>query len=127
MGYMIIHDPNRKPKPSFPSSSPPTWSRESTDEKAILAVLRGATLRNLGRWDAAKAALKTGVLSVDRAEMKGGLKDDWTGPAAHYEMGVVCWMQRAEAVKAGDVRGEERWWYEQLLRKDGIVSPDERF
>ncbi len=91
------------------SSSNPTWSRESTDEKAILAVLRGATLRNLGRWDAAKAALKTGVLSVDRAEMKGGLKDDWTGPAAHYEMGVVCWMQRAEAVKAGDVRGEERW------------------
>ncbi len=94
---------------TWSESSNPTWSREGADEKAILAVLRGATLRNLGRWDDAKAAHKAGVLSVDKAEYKGGFKDDWTGPAAYYEMGVVCWMQRAEASKAGNAKEEERW------------------
>lgn len=85
------------------SESPmnPTWAREGADEKAILSVLRGATFRNLTRWDDARAVLRAGVLGVDKAELKGGLKDDWTAPAAHYEMGVNCWMQRGEAAKDG--------------------------
>lgn len=91
------------------SSANPYWSRESADEKAIFAVLRGATLRNLGRWDDAKTAHKSGVLNVDKAELKGGFKDDWTAPAAHYEMGVICWMQRGEAAKVGDAKDEEKW------------------
>lgn len=77
----------------------PTWAREGPDEHAILAVLRGATLRNLHRWDEAKATLKTGVLDLDRAELKGGLKDDWTAPAAYYERGVISWMQRVEVAE----------------------------
>ena len=83
------------------SSHNPTWSREGPDEQAILALLRGATLRNLSRWDDAKAAHTSGILNVDKAELKGGLKDDWTAPAAHYEMGVICWMQRGEAARKG--------------------------
>ena len=98
---------------SSPSSNP-TWTREGPDEKAILAVLRGATLRNLGRWDDARSAHQNGVLNVDKAELKGGLKDDWTAPAAHYEMGVICWMQRGEAVKAEKLSGEEE---EKMVRE----------
>lgn len=95
------------------SSSNPTWCRESADEKAILAVLRGATLRNLGRWDDAKAALTANILEVDKAELKGGLRDDWTAPVAHYEMGVVCWMQRGEVARAGGNRAEEERWVKE--------------
>lgn len=78
------------------TTSNPTWAREGPDEHAILAVLRGATLRNLHRWDEAKTTIKAGVFNVDQAELKGGLKDDWTAPAAHYERGVISWMQRVE-------------------------------
>lgn len=74
----------------------PTWSRESHDEHAILSLLRGGTLRNLGQWDQATDALQNGVLSIDKAELKGGFKDDWTAPAAHYEMGVICWMRKKD-------------------------------
>ena len=88
----------------------PTWNREGHEEKAILAVLRSATLRNLTRWDEAKKILRTEVLSVGPAELKGGLKDDWMAPAAHYEMGVNCWMQRGEAAKnASGSAVEEKW------------------
>ena len=86
---------------TWSDTSNPTWNREGHEEKAILAVLRSATLRNLTRWDEAKKILRTEVLSVDPAELKGGLKDDWMAPAAHYEMGVNCWMQRGEAAKNG--------------------------
>lgn len=85
----------------------PTWSRESHDEHAILSLLRGGTLRNLGQWDGATDALQNGVLSIDKAELKGGFKDDWTAPAAHYEMGVICWMRKS------DQRSEEAYWVKQ--------------
>ncbi|KAL8823000.1 MAG: hypothetical protein Q9191_006274 [Dirinaria sp. TL-2023a] len=74
----------------------PLWVREGPDERAILALLRGTVLRNQHRWDEARKTLKAGVLDVDRAELKGGLKDDYTAPAAHYEMGVINWMQRLD-------------------------------
>lgn len=62
---------------SWSDYSNPNWSREGADEHAILSALRGATYRNLARWDEAKEVLRSGVLGVDRAELKGGLKDDW--------------------------------------------------
>ena len=76
------------------STRNPLWAREGPDERAILALLRAAVLRNLHRWEEARRSLKIGVLDVDRAELKGGLRDDYTAPAAHYEMGVINWMQR---------------------------------
>ena len=78
------------------NSSNQTWNREGADEHAILAVLRAATLRTLRRWDEAVSTLQAGIISVDKNELKGGFKDDWTAPAGHYEMGVVCWMRRHE-------------------------------
>ncbi|KAL8667405.1 MAG: hypothetical protein Q9202_000621 [Teloschistes flavicans] len=80
------------------------WQKEEKDEHAVLAVLRGATLQNLGRWDTATKVLKEGVLGIDKTELKGGLRDDWTMPCAHYEMGVISWMRRKEGGK-----GEEDW------------------
>jgi hypothetical protein len=95
---------------TWSETSNPTWSREGHEEKAILAVLRSATLRNLDRWDEAKEILRAEVLNVDPVELKGGLKDDWMAPAAHYEMGVNCWMQRGEAARAGaEFAVEEKW------------------
>lgn len=79
----------------------PSWTMEGPDERAILAVLRAAIYRNMHRWDEARNLLKNGVLSVDKAEVKGGLKDDWTPPAAHYEMGATSWLQRVELAQGG--------------------------
>jgi len=93
------------------SASNPIWSREGPDERAILAVLRAAVLRNLHRWDEARNALKAGVLSVDKVELKGGLKDDWTAPAAHYEMGAINWMQRVQIAQGGKDSLEEQEKY----------------
>ena len=91
------------------TSSNPHWSREGADEKAILSLLRGTTLRNLRRYEESKTTLRSGVLSFDKNDLKGGLRDDWTAPAAHYEMGVNCWMQRGEARRAGKEAEVRKW------------------
>ncbi|KAL8733724.1 MAG: hypothetical protein Q9166_001917 [cf. Caloplaca sp. 2 TL-2023] len=82
-----------------------TWAKEEADEKAVLAVLRGATLRSLGRYDDAATVLSEGVLEVPPTELKGGLRDDWTGPCAHYEVGVGAWMRRKESAGEGGGNG----------------------
>lgn len=87
----------------------PHWKREGPDEKALLSVLHGTTLRNLQRFEEAKTTLRSGVLSYDKNELKGGLKDDWTAPAAHYEMGVNFWMQRGEARRGGKEAEVKKW------------------
>lgn len=79
-----------------------TWVREEKDEKAVLALLRAVTLRNLEKWDEAVVVLKEGVLAMEKGELKGGLRDDWTAPCAHYEMGVGCWTRRKEGGKKED-------------------------
>ena len=94
---------------SWSETSNPQWIREGPDEKAILSVLRGTTLRNMERYDEAKKVLRSGVLSYDKNELKGGSKDDWTAPAANYEMGVNCWMQRGEARREGKEADVKKW------------------
>ena len=103
-----------------PTSNNQTWKSEGADEHAILAVLRAATLRNMRSWDEASSILQANVISVDKSELKGGHKDDWTAPAAHYEMGVICWMRRREGGKEG--KSEEEYvreceqWIEKAAR-----------
>ena len=94
---------------AWSEKSNPHWKHEGPDEKALLAVLYGATLRNLRRYEEAKKCLRSGVLSYDKNELKGGLKDDWTAPAANYEMGVNCWMQRGEARREGNEAEVKKW------------------
>lgn len=82
------------------------WAKEEADEKAVLAVLRAATLRNLQRWDEAATILQENVLAIPNAELKGGLRDDWTAPCARYEMGAGAWMRRKEG---GGGKEEVEW------------------
>lgn len=89
------------------TSHNPIWTQESSDEHAILSVLRSVILRNLGQWDQATNALTQGVLSIDKAELKGGHRDDWTAPAAHYEMGVICWMRRRDETGVNENNAKE--------------------
>ncbi|PGH14180.1 hypothetical protein AJ80_06049 [Polytolypa hystricis UAMH7299] len=71
-----------------------TWQREGTDERAILALLRAAVFRSLGRYDQAKEVLRSQILAHDKSVFKGQHKDDWTCPTAHYEMAANLWMER---------------------------------
>ena len=111
---------------SWSETSNPQWKREGSDEKAILSILHGTTLRNLQRYDEAKKSLQSGVLSYDKSELKGGLKDDWTAPVAHYEMGVNCWMQRAEARKEGK-EAEVKQWVKECESVSSLPSPKSKF
>lgn len=79
----------------------PTWPKESLDEQAIVAVLRSAIYRQLGECEKARDLLKREVVCHDRAEFKGGLKDDWTAPTAHYEIGACLWAEREGLDGAG--------------------------
>lgn len=98
------------------AASNPHWRREALDEHAILAVLRAAVLRNLKRFDEAKAVLRADVLVHDRAAFKGGLKDDWTSPVAHYEMGAICWMERDGGVGDEEKVRECAEWLEKVAK-----------
>ncbi|KAI4156302.1 MAG: hypothetical protein LQ340_000392 [Diploschistes diacapsis] len=71
-----------------------TWSKESLDEHAILAVLRATIFRSLGHQQKAMNHLRSEILSHDKLQFKGGFKDDWTCPAAHYEMAANLWALR---------------------------------
>jgi hypothetical protein len=78
------------------SESNPRWKNESLDEKAILALLRSAVLRNQRKHGEAKALLRTEILCHEPSTFKGLNRDDWTAPTAHYEMAVNLWMERHE-------------------------------
>lgn len=75
------------------SAANPYWEREGPDERAILTVLRAATLRNMGKTAEAKALLEKDVLSVDKALLKGTLRDNWMAPCARYEMAANLWRE----------------------------------
>ena len=70
------------------------WVEEDPDEVAALNLLRAVVLRNLRQHEKAKALLKDKLLGVDYRAMKGPNREEWIGPAAHYEMAVNCWQQR---------------------------------
>ena len=96
----------------------PNWFREGLDERAILAVLRAATYRNMERYEEAKTLLRKEVLSHDKALFKGHLKDDWTCVTAHYEMGANLWLQRKGVGEKEAVR-EALEWLEKAARWEG--------
>ncbi|KAM0321576.1 hypothetical protein ACHAQA_010066 [Verticillium albo-atrum] len=67
--------------------------RETPDEVAVRAVTLACVLRTLGKLDEARVLLKTDALSQDRTLIKGPLMDDYALPAAHYELGVIAWLE----------------------------------
>jgi hypothetical protein len=96
------------------SSANSHWSREEgVDERGILALLRGAVLRCLGRTEEARDVLRREILEVDRASFKGHLRDSWTAPCARYEMAACLWR---EVEVEGEGRPEGR---PEVLRECG--------
>jgi hypothetical protein len=81
------------------SESNPHWEKEDLDEKALLALLRSAVLRNQRKHHEAKALLRTEILCHEPAAFKGMNRDDWTAPTAHYEMATNLWMERHAYVR----------------------------
>ena len=77
----------------------PRWDHEPLEEKAILSLLRAAIKRTQGQIQDARTLLLDNIIRQDRLQFKGFLKDDWTCPSAHYEMAVICWMERAALVR----------------------------
>jgi hypothetical protein len=70
------------------------WGEEDPDEEAILALVCGAVLRNMGRYDDSAELLRVKLIDRDHQILKGHNRDDWPAPAAHHEMAVNLWMQR---------------------------------
>ncbi|KAF2746400.1 hypothetical protein M011DRAFT_468494 [Sporormia fimetaria CBS 119925] len=94
------------------SEQQPAWADEDDDEKGVLAVLRGAVLRCLGRVEEARASLQD-VLDRDRSVYKGGNKDSWTAPCARYEVAACVWWE-VEAMEGEEGKRErleecKRW------------------
>ncbi|KAF2401401.1 hypothetical protein EJ06DRAFT_509035 [Trichodelitschia bisporula] len=77
---------------AWASAENPEWEKEALDEKAIYAALKAAALRNLGRREEAVELLDKEVIVHPWTDFKGGLKDNWTCPVAHYEKGVNMWF-----------------------------------
>jgi tetratricopeptide (TPR) repeat protein len=75
------------------SDQNPHWEKEDLDEQAIASVLRATVLRNLQRMKEARAILEEEVICHPWEKFKGGFKDNWTLPIAHYEMGVNHWQE----------------------------------
>lgn len=102
-------------------------TKSDLDERAISAILRAAVFRNLRRHEEAKALLQNEILVHERHQFKGHLKDDWTCPIAHYEMGVNLWMQRTGYIQRygahlssdSPVRGEK-----PEAAKQGLIEED---
>ncbi|RJE24885.1 hypothetical protein PHISCL_02782 [Aspergillus sclerotialis] len=82
------------------SDANPHWWREGPEENAILQLLRAAVLRSMRKHTAAKDLIQTHILSHDKAQFKGNLKDDWICPVAHFEMAANLWMERPTYVAA---------------------------
>ncbi|KAH9865531.1 hypothetical protein J1614_009116 [Plenodomus biglobosus] len=101
------------------SAANPFWEKESVDERAILTVLRAATLRNMGRTAEAKALLEKDILPIDRTLLKGNLKDNWTAPCARYEMAANLWREAdADGHPEAHVKmlDECRDWLDEVTR-----------
>jgi hypothetical protein len=91
------------------SSTKIPWQDDSADEHAVHALLQAAVLRNLGRTTEAKTLLEKEVLSRDRLELKGGVKDNWACPVAHYEMGVNYWVEYGLSGQEKDLVESQAW------------------
>lgn len=97
------------------------WEREEGDEKAILALLRANVYTYQGDYERSKELLQRNILALDPHLLKGGQRDDWVAPSAHFQMAVNLWMQRS-----GYVRVHGRQTTERSVLVDVDVEKDRR-
>lgn len=84
------------------------WSRESVDEQGIYTMLRGTIFRHLNRIKEARIELKE-LAVQDRSQFKGGHKDNWTLPTAHYELAVTYWIDFKFSGLKADLVESQKW------------------
>ncbi|KAI4765523.1 hypothetical protein E4T52_01691 [Aureobasidium sp. EXF-3400] len=88
----------------------------AADELSTLYLLRATVTRWLGDTATARNILETQVLKHEWNKFKGGNKDNWSLPVAHYEMSVIEWID------AGGERGSKQQlescsrWVEKAAR-----------
>ncbi|KAI2620801.1 breast cancer protein [Xylaria nigripes] len=70
-----------------------------TDERAMRDLCYAAILRNLGKFDEARAKLND-ILKLDKSDFRGPTSDDYILPAAHYEMAVLIWAEKQTGTPA---------------------------
>ncbi|KAI1437158.1 breast cancer protein [Xylaria sp. CBS 124048] len=63
------------------------------EERAVHDLCQGAILRNLGKYDEARATLQK-VLQYNKSTLTGPTIDDYISPSAHYEMAVLMWVEK---------------------------------
>jgi hypothetical protein len=111
------------------SADNPHWAKEDLDEKAVLALLRAAALRNMDRTTEAMAMLKQEIIVHDRTLLRGGLKDDWTAPCARYEMAANVWRE-AESDGKPEMHKEKleecKTWLVEVSNWDASFNLDAR-
>jgi hypothetical protein len=94
------------------SDANPSWSKEGMDEQCILKLLGAAIHRNLGRREEAREFLME-IMVHPWHDFKGGYKDNWTLPVAHYEMAVIYWKDYCEGAGGIDALREAQSWLEK--------------
>lgn len=90
------------------SEANPTWNKEGLDEQCIRTLLKAVVLRNLDKREEAREVLQE-VLKHPWHEFKGGLKDNWTLPVAHYEMAVTHWKDYCQDGKRSSLDEAKKW------------------
>jgi len=105
------------------SAANPHWEKETLDERAILAILRASTYRNMGRTAEAKAILEKDVIPHDKLLFTGNFKDNWTAPCARYEMAANLWREADADGQPGqhmDVLNKCRDWLQEVTTWGGF-------
>jgi uncharacterized protein DUF3808 len=82
---------------------------DTVDERAIFALLKATVMRNLQQTEEAREILTKYIISQDRMELKGGVKDNWTSPVAHYEMGVTHWFDFLRNGERSSLDSSREW------------------
>jgi tetratricopeptide (TPR) repeat protein len=91
------------------SEANPVWSKEAVDEKANLSLLKAAVHRNMKDNEKAKEVLRKQVLILQRSDLEGDHKDNWSLPVAHYEMSVNHWELYTANGSAEDLEECSKW------------------
>ncbi|KAI0872218.1 breast cancer protein [Hypoxylon argillaceum] len=93
-----------------------------TDETALQDLCHAAILRNLEKFDEARAKLQE-VLTLDKSVFKGSNKDDYILPSAHYEMAVLAWVEGQTETPAETKKKVDdcQSWLDKVARWDAYV------
>jgi hypothetical protein len=75
------------------------WEKESIDEQGVRSLLAAAILRHMSKTQEARDILQKGIMDHAHTLFKGNFRDNWTPPAARYEMAVTYWV---DYLQSGD-------------------------